>query len=224
MKKNSMMRVAVLMLALVLMTSCFVGGTFAKYTTGGDGAAHARVAHWGVTVEMQGDPLFKNEYTNAANALIVESSSDDVIVAPGTSGKTTFSISGKPEVATEISIEIKNVKDVHLGEYYPLHWKLTLVSDASQNVSNVLLAEGELADIVKFLNEEYMPDAKYAPNENLGAIFELSWEWTFENGVGQNNDKDSDLGDLAANGGADDENNCTIINYEIHITVDQVED
>ena len=31
MKKNRTMRVAALLLALTLMTSCFVGGTFAKY-------------------------------------------------------------------------------------------------------------------------------------------------------------------------------------------------
>lgn len=38
------MRAAVLMLALVLITSCFVGGTFAKYVTSGTGGDNAKVA------------------------------------------------------------------------------------------------------------------------------------------------------------------------------------
>ena len=43
-KKNRTLRAAVLMLALVLITSCFVGGTFAKYVTSGDAGDNARVA------------------------------------------------------------------------------------------------------------------------------------------------------------------------------------
>ena len=43
-KKNWTLRAAVLMLALVLITSCFVGGTFAKYVTSGSGTDSARVA------------------------------------------------------------------------------------------------------------------------------------------------------------------------------------
>ena len=46
-KNNRTMRAAVLLLALVLITSCFVGGTFAKYVTSGDAADLARVAKWG---------------------------------------------------------------------------------------------------------------------------------------------------------------------------------
>lgn len=49
-KNNRTMRAAVLLLALVLITSCFVGGTFAKYVTDGLAMDHARVAKWGVTV------------------------------------------------------------------------------------------------------------------------------------------------------------------------------
>ena len=49
-KKNWTLRAAVLMLALVLITSCFVGGTFAKYVTSDNAADLARVAKWGVSI------------------------------------------------------------------------------------------------------------------------------------------------------------------------------
>lgn len=45
MRKNKAMRTAALLLVLVLMTSCFVGGTFAKYTTTASGSESARVAY-----------------------------------------------------------------------------------------------------------------------------------------------------------------------------------
>ena len=49
------MRVAGLLLALVLVTSCFVGGTFAKYVTGNYGEDNARVAKFGVAVQGTSD-------------------------------------------------------------------------------------------------------------------------------------------------------------------------
>lgn len=52
------MRVAGLLLALVLVTSCFVGGTFAKYVTSGHGNDSARAAKWGVVVNVEGDSAF----------------------------------------------------------------------------------------------------------------------------------------------------------------------
>lgn len=45
-KTGKTMRVAGLLLALVLVTSCFVGGTFAKYVTSGHGNDSARAAKW----------------------------------------------------------------------------------------------------------------------------------------------------------------------------------
>ena len=63
MKKNSTMRIAALLLVLTLMTSCFVGGTFAKYTTSGHISDTARVAKWGVTITTSGS-IFKNQYEN----------------------------------------------------------------------------------------------------------------------------------------------------------------
>ena len=66
-KNNRTMRAAVLLLALVLITSCFVGGTFAKYVTSGDAADHARVAKWGVTVTAHGTgDVFAKEYDAVA--------------------------------------------------------------------------------------------------------------------------------------------------------------
>ena len=53
MKKNSkLMRASFVLLVLTLITSCFVGGTFAKYVSEGEGTDSARVAKWGVEVTV----------------------------------------------------------------------------------------------------------------------------------------------------------------------------
>ena len=54
MKKTKLMRAALLLLVLTLITSCFVGGTFAKYTTSEKGSDTARVAKWGVEITANG--------------------------------------------------------------------------------------------------------------------------------------------------------------------------
>ena len=55
MKKNKFMRLASVMLMLCLITTCAISGTFAKYTTSGTATDTARVAKWGVGVEVDGE-------------------------------------------------------------------------------------------------------------------------------------------------------------------------
>ena len=44
MKKNKMMRIASVLLVAVILTTCAISGTFAKYVTSGNGSDNARVA------------------------------------------------------------------------------------------------------------------------------------------------------------------------------------
>mgnify|MGYP002508629535 CR=1 FL=1 len=61
-----MKRFVAMLLVLVLMTSCFVGGTFAKYTTADSASDTARVAKWGITVSTSGT-LFGKFYQGTTN-------------------------------------------------------------------------------------------------------------------------------------------------------------
>ena len=92
-KKNWTLRAAVLMLALVLITSCFVGGTFAKYVTSGSGTDSARVAKFGVTVTANGDVFAKEYDTNdqtVVGTIAKSVISTDKVVAPGTTSNGDF--------------------------------------------------------------------------------------------------------------------------------------
>lgn len=100
MKKNRMMRAASLLLVAVLLTTCTISGTFAKYTSSGTATDTARVAKWGVTVTAVGnEAMFDTDYTN------VSSLNSDKVVAPGTSNGSpiSFTVAGQPEVAGQIT-------------------------------------------------------------------------------------------------------------------------
>lgn len=134
MKKNRIMRVFSMLLALTLISTCAISGTFAKYVTKAEGKDAARVAKWGVLLTMEGDSLFAPEYTADDDAfesqdgtkLSVRVDPDYTgnitdLVAPGTTNdgfKAT--IVGKPEVAVRYTLHIDaDWTDVILpkGEY-----------------------------------------------------------------------------------------------------------
>ena len=266
MKKNVMMRLACFLLVAVLISTSAISGTYAKYVTEASGSDKARVAKWGVEVTAQGSSMFNNEYTNTTNGLTVKSEEDDVkVVAPGTNsteagGAAVFTISGKPEVATVVTVDVKNTEDVFLKagtytdytkhlynettkewyydtftlekDYYPVVWTLELTSDASDPSSVGPIESGTLKEVVDALNT-YVSTAKYEPLEDLGATFELSWDWAFDTDNNPNeqptNDKaDTLLGNLAADAAtygadiADGAYNLEVA-YEVTITVTQVD-
>lgn len=56
------MKTAGFLLALTLMTSCFVGRTIAKYNTSGEGMDSVQVDKFGVEVTVFGSEVFQSEY------------------------------------------------------------------------------------------------------------------------------------------------------------------
>ncbi|MBQ1520485.1 MAG: hypothetical protein IIZ56_03315, partial [Clostridia bacterium] len=185
MKKNWITKVAVLMLALVMVTSCFVGSTFAKYDTRAEGQDNARVAKWGVLVSVAGN-AFATEYaaedeayTEDGGTLAVKASNEDQVVAPGTSSEEVgdelvASVKGTPEVATRYILEGKAVKDVVLpaGTYtdythlvkaddgsYGYTDKFTLAKDYAPVKWNLTIeGKGQTLDVATALYDNLPPE------------------------------------------------------------------
>lgn len=128
MKKNKMMRVAAVLLVMVILTMSIVSGTFAKYITQDNGSDSARVAKWGVELQVVG-----NLYGDSYDDLIVLKTADSVavqavdfataasdVVAPGTKNEEgfRFSLNGKPEVDGIVTSEMK-IQNIFLkaGKY-----------------------------------------------------------------------------------------------------------
>ena len=227
MKKNRMMRLASILLVLVLMTSSVVGGTFAKYTTSASGSASARVAKWGVDIDIVSGSSFATQYkthdTDYSGALSVQASTK--VVAPGTSsddvdGNVTFAISGTPEVAVNVDVVFNANKEIKLAagdyldgttanakndtftlteEYYPV--KFTLTKDGTTVVDNGTL---------KAVEQALTSNSYCAPGTMLDATYTLTWAWAFE----QNNQADTYLGNEA---------NAQEFAFDLTITVTQVD-
>lgn len=230
--KNRTMRVAALLLVLTLMTSCFVGGTFAKYTTGsGLKEDTARVAKWGVTVTGTGvmfSDSYKDEATTYAvnedgTAITVQSgTAGDKVIAPGTNGTlAAFDIGGTPEVDTEVvytAVLTLTGWEVDGAEYCPIVFKVNGTEykiDATNDTIAKLEAAVEAAIVAA--------KQSYDTNEDLSAAEDdlvVTWAWAFEG----DDVKDTKLGDAAATAlnDADDTTNAPSIEIEITCTINQV--
>lgn len=223
-KTGKTMRVAGLLLALVLVTSCFVGGTFAKYVTSGRGDDSARVAKFGVKITANGTMFAKEYATDDGNVsgTITKSvvSSDSKLVAPGTKGNMfSMALAGTPEVAVRVQYTATltlndNWKDADGKFYCPLQIKIPVYDAATQTWGN------ELVDGTKFDNAGALKmeverrinafSATYAAGTSLDNLTaenhkapSASWEWPFHHDDASDI-KDTYLGDQAAEGKAAD--------------------
>lgn len=237
MKKNVMMRLASFLLVAVLISTSAISGTYAKYVTEASGRDTARVAEWGVDISVSGS-LFKQSYANdgtvekdktnadITNTVVVKSNSADNLVAPGTANSDgiTFAITGTPEVAVNVNVQITDgaTRDVYLADGEYLDWttgndktdKFTLATPTGSyrpivytlvNDEREELAKGTLEDIETYLEKTL--SGNYAANTNLATIaggatgtYKLTWAWDFEQAANITlyDKADTLLGNLAA--------------------------
>ena len=217
MKQNSkLMRASGILLILTLMTSCFVGGTFAKYVSEGQGEDAARVAKWGVEVTITGDG-FKTSYSKDdvpanINGTTVISLGDDKVVAPGTAG--TFGgikITGIPEVA----VKIQTTADVELsgwnigdnGEFYcPLKFTIgdTTINGLDYSTATAGGENSFQAAIKKAIEDATTQELEAGTDLSRLEDIIYNWQWPFEGATGsainQSDKLDTRLGDNAADG------------------------
>ena len=231
-KKNVLMRSAGLLLALVLVTSCFVGSTFAKYTTAADATESARVAKFGVMVTANAD-MFAKEYAtddpHVVGTIAKSVISTDKVVAPGTKkeGFVASTIAGTPEVAVRVSYEAKqfeltNWTTTGTDEYCPLVFTVngTEYKIGSAGITNVAQLQTAVKDAIKAYTKDYAPGTDLS---GVGAdTLAISWEWPFETGTNDteklaNNAKDTALGNRAAAG------NAATVSLTLATTVTQID-
>ena len=105
MKKNAMLKIAAILMVAVLLTTCAISSTFAKYVTNGtDDAVDARVAKWGIDVTVTTDDAFYAKYNDGTEDIVV---AGEEVVAPGTQNTEaiTITVTGTPEVDATISTD-----------------------------------------------------------------------------------------------------------------------
>lgn len=202
MKRNSATKVAGVMAALTLATSCFAGGTLAKYVTSATGGDQARVAKFGVEITANGDAFATSYNGEGLNASSVTVKSDnDKLVAPGTSGSVTAAtISGTPEVMVEVdrSAEVTLAGwEIDASDYYcPLTVSVDGTDVYGMNYTSMSEFEQAIEDTIS-------KTQTYAPGTDLSTVSAdmptVSWKWAFEGSDGkQTDEKDTKLGNLSS--------------------------
>lgn len=209
MKKNKMMRLASCLLVAVLLTTCAVSGTFAKYVTSGSATDSARVAKFGVTVTGTGD-MFKKEYAKDDNTFTLAENtvvSTDKVVAPGTEGSLGgFAITGTPEVAVRVSYTADTVDfgdkwvDEDNGYYCPIEVTVGTTVIKGLDYDSIDDFETAIKTAIQNVKKDYKAGTDLSTIEDADKLA-ISWAWNFE-GEGasakQTDVKDTYLGDQAA--------------------------
>ena len=191
MKKNRMMRLASVLMVAVMMTTCTISGTFAKYVTSVESQDSARVAYWGfkpATMDLSG--LFVAEYDSKD----VKAQNLKDVMAPGTKGSATFAFAYDetvkandadqtmtgPEVRYNFKVEVDALCDDAIKANKNIVWKL---DDAG-----VELTWGELIAAIKALAGHESGEKVYEAGTLPAAFGEPSdthtiyWEWKFQGG------------------------------------------
>ena len=181
MKTNTMMRVASVLLVAVLLSTCAIAGTYAKYVTSASGTDTARVAKWGIRMDNTGKSTFVAQY-DSTNPTVkgLNGSTEADVVAPGTNSSATYKVTGTPETDYVVTFEGKDITDVYLkagaytyttnasgndasyttpvtttvnSDYYPITYTIT-ISSAIGEIGNVENASSTIiADAQKTTDE-----------------------------------------------------------------------
>ena len=215
MKKNKMMRIASVLLVAVILTTCAISGTYAKYVTSTTGTDKARVAYWGFDQAASTTiALFDDHYTNVQSSGEVDGFTN--VMAPGTAKTATFAFGYTnyqtdkiiaPEVAYTLTVAPTITGDYDELDANPsFKWTLQKNSEAAAEYGTV----AELLAAIKALSgdasgtKDY--DAGQLPSNFTSAdeTYTIGWVWAFEG----NDEKDTDLG-----------NSQTLENVTLNITI-----
>ena len=200
MRKNKFMRAASGLLVAVLLTTCVISGTFAKYTTSSTGTDSARVAKWGFedTSTVLLDDLFAKAYDGTVQ-------SDAKVIAPGTEGSKTFKFdytnpNKTPEVKYTFTVSTDGSTCAQsIQDNKNIQWKL---DDGTWGTWDKLTAaiEGLAGDTTKTTTYA----AGVLPKAFNGTTTHtVAWRWIFDekadnaDGATNNDVKDTEMGNAA---------------------------
>ena len=194
-KNRKLMLIATLVLAVAITGASI--GTLAKYITSGTVSDDAATAKFGLNMPNTID-LFAEEYNNVASDSVGKK-----IIAPGTTGSSSFEVTGSSEVAYKVSATVTVTYSEEWDEYAPLEFSLN--GDDWLSLAEFQTAlSGALAS------------KTIAANESYESTHTIHWSWPFHTSV-ENDVKDTALGVLAAGGEA------PTVTVEIEVTATQVD-
>ena len=199
-KKLFMVVAVVLMVALVAAMGTI---TYSRYvTTHESETLTATAAKWGLGLSVSATDFVSNQYAEAnsdklatkaevASAPSIAVKAANVVVAPGTTGSLTITISGTAEVLAKFTLGMTNETDISANEHKPIKWTLTKTVDdtpvAIDNAANLSLADMK----TRLGTETGYIDA----NTTCDIVYTLTWAWALDS---SNDEADTAIGLAAA--------------------------
>lgn len=193
-RKNRKVMAIVAMVLMVCLILAMGAVTFAKYITSGTtGDQTATAAKWGFVVTVNADNLFATDYSVADSGTLatkatgegVAINADSIVVAPGSTGSMTITISGSADTLAKLTIADEGTpSEIHFGDYYPVKWTL---KDGDTTVGT---ANSQLAEVIASLETSQYFDA----GTDYAKSYTLTWEWAFEGAEENANVKDTIIG------------------------------
>lgn len=246
--KRKALIVAVMALLLVAILAMSVS-TFAKYTTTTNISSNsAAVAKWGFAASIQANDMFGDAYgtatasvaskdtwvanSNEAGTLSVKATSGGTeVVAPGTKGSMTFSITGTAEVLAQITVKVDaSSKDVSLTKtegnktYNPIKWTLKKDGVAVSGCENTTFSA--ITTYLEAMDEVVDPAENYSKAGN----YEISWVWALNNSADMLNGAadsidaaDTMLGQAAISGAPAGYTAVTTVTLDFSIEITQIQ-
>lgn len=115
-KRNNASKIVLFLLIAVVLTTCAISGTFAKYVSEATGSDNATVAKWSfkfagsdiVTSDTFTIDLFKDSYIDGSTTYVDGNSKK--VVAPGTTGSVSFDVENASQVLASYEVDFTVTK------------------------------------------------------------------------------------------------------------------
>lgn len=199
MKKNKLMRLASGLMVAVLLTTCAISGTFAKYTSSATGTATATVAKWDVKVNDSAfaDNMTFSLFDSSANYDEAGNDVSDGLIAPGTLGDFSIKVTNASEVTASYVLTLS----LPAGTTLPVKF----YSDSARTTELDTDADGN-----------FVTDATTVAigDDDTTTIY---WAWDFERGTTDTDKATNNTADTALGVAASD------IDIDVAITATQVD-
>ena len=160
-KKNIFVKLFVALVALTLISCCFLGSTFARYTSGGSGSAFVDIAKWDIALTSDGsaelseatqiefaqklspdiDGTFSNSANNRVNksekqlVAVIENKGDVAATVTITKGDLVPALSDSKQLETGTGITTANSDDAQSAseEQFAAVFTLTLYQSTTES-------------------------------------------------------------------------------------------
>lgn len=185
MKKTKALKVLLVLTLIIVAVIIAVSSTYARYITAITGTDKARVAHWKVNATNEIEDLFADSYTH----VVGKDGDGTAVIAPGTSGTYTFSITGSVETDYKLTINATGTDDINgaVSGYNPI--KYTFQKN-SETAKTGLTFAALLTEINGIDDGTTTHKAGTLPTDT----YTIGWSWAIDG----DDAKDTELGNLVS--------------------------